>query len=79
ARDGAAHESAVQMVGASGPGVCGVARGRPGSRHAGPVAGDPVSARRVVAPLPVDRGCRDMRLRADGVPPMAVVLSRAAV
>ncbi len=40
-RDGAAHESAVQMVGASGPGVCGVARGRPGSRHAGPVAGGP--------------------------------------
>ncbi|MBV3437824.1 hypothetical protein [Bifidobacterium longum] len=60
--------SAVQVVWASGP----------GGRHAGPATGDPVSVRRVVVPIPDDRGRHGMRLRPDGVPP-AAVLARAAV
>ncbi|MGE4738192.1 hypothetical protein [Bifidobacterium breve] len=70
--------SAVQVVWASGPGVCGVPRACPGGRHAGPATGDPVSVRRVVVPIPDDRGRHGMRLRPDGVPP-AAVLARAAV
>ncbi|WP_270479667.1 hypothetical protein [Bifidobacterium adolescentis] len=69
--------SAVQVVWASGPGVCGVPRACPGGRHAGPATGDPVSVRRVV--VPPYRCRRGMRLRLDGVPAMAVGLARAAV